>query len=435
MPVTIESVDKGSAAYRKLKPGDILASINGADINDVLDYRFYITEEKLNITYIRGGKERSVKIKKPQYDDIGLNFSSYLMDEQHRCKNKCIFCFIDQMPPGMRDTLYFKDDDERLSFLFGNYITLTNLSNRDVERIIKMHISPVNISVHTVNPELRVRMMKNKHAGEVLSYIPRFAAAGIKMNCQLVLCPGINDGEELRRSIEELASLYPAVQSIAAVPVGLTSSRNGLEPITPFDAASAQKVIDTIDGYGDAFYEKYGTRIIYPADELYIIAGQDIPEYEYYGEFSQLENGVGMCALLTREFEDALHDADHSIDDRKISIATGTASYKIIKRLVDMAMDRWHNLTCEVIEIQNDFFGRSISVTGLICGCDLIGQLKGRELGSELLISDAMLDSDNARFLDDVTPADVERELGVKLNITPATSGAELLAALTGYLS
>lgn len=433
MPVRIENVEKGSIACKKgICSGDILESINGNEINDVLDYQFYITDEKLDIVYSRGGRERHVRIKKPEYEDIGLIFSTYLMDEQHTCRNKCIFCFIDQMPPGMRKSLYVKDDDERMSFLFGNYITLTNLRETDVQRIIKMHISPINISVHTMNPELRVRMMKNRFAGDCLKYIDMFAAAGIKMNCQLVLCPGINDGEELVYSIKKLASLYPAVQSIAAVPVGLTSYRDGLEKIEPYNNRTAKGVLDIINSFGDKFEKECGTRLIYPADEFYVICGLDTPGYEYYGDFLQLENGVGMCTLLRYDFLEALKTAPEKIKGGKISIATGEASYKIIKRLVDMARDKWHNLECKVYKIDNDFFGRSISVTGLICGQDLIKQLSGVDLGEYLLISDSMLDSENARFLDDVTPAEVEEALKIRLRAVPCNGGYELLSALIG---
>ena len=433
MPVRIENVEKGSIACKKgICSGDILESINGNEINDVLDYQFYITDEKLDIVYSRGGRERHVRIKKPEYEDIGLIFSTYLMDEQHTCRNKCIFCFIDQMPPGMRKSLYVKDDDERMSFLFGNYITLTNLRETDVQRIIKMHISPINISVHTMNPELRVRMMKNRFAGDCLKYIDMFAAAGIKMNCQLVLCPGINDGEELVYSIKKLASLYPAVQSIAAVPVGLTSYRDGLEKIEPYNNRTAKGVLDIINSFGDKFEKECGTRLIYPADEFYVICDLDTPGYEYYGDFLQLENGVGMCTLLRYDFLEALKTAPEKIKGGKISIATGEASYKIIKRLVDMARDKWHNLECKVYKIDNDFFGRSISVTGLICGQDLIKQLSGVDLGEYLLISDSMLDSENARFLDDVTPAEVEEALKIRLRAVPCNGGYELLSALIG---
>ena len=433
MPVRIENVEKGSIACKKgICSGDILESINGNEINDVLDYQFYITDEKLDIVYSRGGRERHVRIKKPEYEDIGLIFSTYLMDEQHTCRNKCIFCFIDQMPPGMRKSLYVKDDDERMSFLFGNYITLTNLRETDVQRIIKMHISPINISVHTMNPELRVRMMKNRFAGDCLIYIDMFAAAGIKMNCQLVLCPGINDGEELVYSIKKLASLYPAVQSIAAVPVGLTSYRDGLEKIEPYNNRTAKGVLDIINSFGDKFEKECGTRLIYPADEFYVICGLDTPGYEYYGDFLQLENGVGMCTLLRYDFLEALKTAPEKIKGGKISIATGEASYKIIKRLVDMARDKWHNLECKVYKIDNDFFGRSISVTGLICGQDLIKQLSGVDLGEYLLISDSMLDSENARFLDDVTPSEVEEALKIRLRAVPCNGGYELLSALIG---
>ena len=299
MSVIIKFVDKGSPAYKAgLRGGETLLSLNGNSIIDVLDYRFYQNSGSLVLEYLDvSGKTKTAKIKKDEYEELGLEFETYLMDKKHSCLNKCVFCFIDQLPKGLRESLYFKDDDSRLSFLFGNYITLTNITEHEVERIIKMHISPVNISVHTTNPELRVKMMTNKNAGKVLEIIDRFNSAGIKINCQLVLCPGYNDGKELERTLEDLSKLENA-ECIAAVPVGLTRYREGLAKIEPFNSDTAAQVLDIIDRYGDKCIQKYGQRRIYGADEFYLLSGREIPEADYYGDFLQLENGVGLWSLL-----------------------------------------------------------------------------------------------------------------------------------------
>ncbi|MGN1419586.1 MAG: DUF512 domain-containing protein, partial [Acutalibacteraceae bacterium] len=330
MAVKITGCQKHSTAYKKgLRSGCIIEKINSHEIQDVLDYQFYIKETNLKIEFLNEkGKAKSVTLKKDENDDLGLDFESYLMDKQIRCCNGCVFCFIDQMPEGMRETLYFKDDDSRLSFLFGNYITLTNLSEHDVNRIIEMHISPVNVSVHTMNPELRVKMMKNKNAGKCLSILNRFAEAGIKMNAQLVLCPGINDGKELLYSLEKLSELYPSLQSIAVVPVGLTKFREKLFPLEEYTPEEAKKVIEAVNNFGDEFKEKNSTRLAFCADEFYIKAGLDIPGEEYYEDYPQIENGVGLCKSLENEFFDALNSYDGKTDIcRSLSLATGKAAY------------------------------------------------------------------------------------------------------------
>ena len=433
MSVIIEDVVKGSPAARaRIKPGDTLVSIDGNEIMDVLDYRFYQNNSKLTLEYINSaGKQKKAKIKKKEDDEIGLLFHTYLMDKKHSCRNKCIFCFIDQLPKGLRETLYFKDDDSRLSFLFGNYITLTNITEHEVERIIKMHISPVNISVHTTNPELRVKMMNNRFAGEALNIIPRFNEAGIKLNCQLVLVPGFNDGEELKRSLKDLTAME-SVDCIAAVPVGITGHREGLADIKPFDKESAEKTVDIIEAFAEECLEKYGSRRVYAADEFYILAERDLPDAEYYEEFLQLENGVGLVPLLKSEFDDALSECDYKPSKKRIiSLATGEAAYPFIKEMVDKCLKKWDNLECNVYAVKNNFFGGEITVAGLVTATDIEEQLKGKELGEELLIPSVMLRDGGDMFLDSVTLEELSERLNVR--ITPVDNdGFELLDKILG---
>lgn len=429
MSVEIKSVKKWSVAFFKgVRAGDRLLSINSNEINDFLDYDFYMKEEALTLELERKGKIKAVKIKKSPEDDIGLEFESYLMDKQKRCKNKCIFCFIDQNPEGMRESIYFKDDDSRLSFLFGNYITLTNLEDSDIDRIIKMHISPVNVSVHTMNKELRVKMMKNKRAGECLSYIYRLAEAGIELNTQLVLCPGINDGEELEYSISELSRLYPAVRSIAAVPVGVTRHREGLFDMPEYTAEAAAQVIDIIDRMGGELKKKHGTRLVYAADEFYLKAGRSIPDADYYEDYPQIENGVGMWTSFADEAEDIISELDVKADIKKsLSLATGAAAYPLINETAKRLSAIYPGLEINTYEIKNDFYGHSVTVAGLITGGDLINQLRGRVLGQELIIPDVMLRSEGDLFLDNVSLEDAERELGVKIRTVSESTGFELV--------
>ena len=429
MSVVIESVLSDSYAYRVgIQANDELVSINSHEIFDVLDYRFYIQARKLSLLVKRDGDEITFNIRKSdEFSDIGLEFKTYLMDKQHSCKNKCIFCFVDQMPKGMRDTLYFKDDDSRMSFLFGNYITLTGLCEREVQRIIDMHISPVNISVHTMNPTLRVEMMKNPHAGESLDILRRFADAGIEMNTQLVLCPGINDGDELMYSLSELGKLGDCVKSIAAVPVGLTKYRDGLYPLHTYSKEEAESVIDIIDDFNAHYsYYKDGKIIAYPSDEFYILAERPMPTAEYYGEFSQLDNGVGMCALLEKEFTDALADEDARDINRTVTVATGCAAYPLISRLCKLAEDKFNGLNINVIKINNDFFGETVTVAGLITGKDYIAQLKDVSLGDELLIPLVSLRNEGDRFLDDVTVEELSDALNINV-CTVRNDGYEFL--------
>lgn len=432
MGILVSSVIPNSPAQKSgIMPGDILLSINGQEIGDVLDYQFYATDPKLTIKLERGGKRFSVRVKKAEYEEFGVESETYLMDQQRHCRNKCVFCFIDQLPKGLRDTLYFKDDDTRLSFLFGNYITLTNIGQHEIDRIIKMKISPVNISVHTTNPELRVQMMNNKHAGEALRYMEQLARAGIAMNCQLVLCPGLNDGEELRRSLNDLEKLYPAVQSVACVPVGLSKYRDGLYPLRPFTKEEARAVVELVNDYGDRCEAQYGTRLFYPADEFFLKSETPLPDYDYFGEYSQLENGVGMMTLLRHDFMTALDTLEESDRPVSVSIATGTAAFDFIRNLVDELKKKWHNLECKVYAVRNDFLGENITVSGLVTGRDLIAQLKAQPLGDRLLFPSSMLRHEGDLFLDDVTPEEVAKQLEVSAIPVP-NDGCALLEALTG---
>ena len=433
MAVTISEITKGSIAEKKkIRAGDRLLSINGNEINDVLDYRFYLNEKKLVIALQTAqGKPKLVLIKKDEFEDIGLEFETYLMDRQRSCKNKCIFCFIDQLPKGLRKSLYFKDDDSRLSFLFGNYITLTNLTDSEAERIIKMHISPVNVSVQTMNPDLRVKMMANPKAGDSLKYLRRFADAGIALNTQLVLCPGINDGSELEYSLGELAKLYPAVQSIAAVPVGLSDHREGLYPLEPYTCETAGEVIDMIDRFNEKFKEEHGTVIAYAADEFYLKAKREMPGEEYYNGFPQLENGVGMWALLKAEFEDALNECAVTSLDRKVTVVTGEAAYPLIKELSVKAENKIKGLSVQVVAAKNRLLGSMITVSGLLCGRDIASAVEGLKLGEELIIPPNCLRSEGDMFLDDMTVEELSDILKIKVTQN-GPGGENLLSALTG---
>lgn len=433
MSVIIKSVEPKSPADRAgIKDGFTLISINKNEIMDVLDYRFYQNNSKLKVEFIDDkGKIRKKRIVKPEFEELGLNFETYLMDKQHSCRNKCVFCFIDQLPKGMRESLYFKDDDSRLSFLFGNYITLTNITEHEIERIIKMHISPINISVHTTNPELRVKMMKNKNAGSVLSIIKRFNDAGIKINCQLVLCPGLNDGKELERSLEELTNLENA-ECIAAVPVGLTKYRENLPELTPFNKQTAGQTIDIIDRFGQKCIQKYGNRRVYASDEFYLLSGRKMPDADYYGDFLQLDNGVGLWSLLLKEANDALAECDYKLENkRKITIVTGKAAYPLITEIVDKCQQKWDNLECKVFAIENNYFGELITVAGLVTATDIKDQISSENLGQEVLIPAVMLRNEKDMFLDSITLEQLSNQLNVP--ITPVENdGYELIDAILG---
>ncbi len=435
MAVRITSVEPGSPARRaRIHKGDTLISINGNAITDVLDYRFYMTDEHLEILLCDQEKKlRTVVVEKDEYDDLGLEFETYLMDRQMGCKNACIFCFVDQTPPGMRKSLYFKDDDTRMSFLFGNYTTLTNLKEGDIQRIIKMHISPINISIQTMNPVLRVQMMKNPFAGESLKFVRMLTEGGIKINTQIVLCPGYNDGEQLEYSLSELAKLGPNVQSIAVVPVGLTRYREKLTPLRGFFPQEAVEVVKTMERWGEYFCKEYGTRTAYASDEFYILAGKDFPPYEFYEDFAQLENGVGMMTLMQHDFAQALKEAqlEQSPAAHRCTIATGQLAYPMMQDFAERVQQAFPQVQVQVKKIRNDFWGPTITVAGLITGQDLLAQLEGLDLGSELLIPANMLRHEQDRFLDDLTLEQVQETLGVP--VLPVENDAfELLARMLG---
>lgn len=429
MSVEIIGVAKHSPAHKaRIKSGDRLVSINGHGISDVLDYMFYSAYDELQVEFEHKGKIHSKIIVKSEYDDLGLEFSSFLMDEKQSCRNKCVFCFIDQMPPDMRETLYFKDDDARLSFLQGNYVTLTNLTDKDIDRIIEMRLN-INVSVHTTNPELRCKMMNNRFAGEKLSYLKKMADAGLMLNCQIVLCPGLNDGDQLKRTLDDLEKLMPQVQSVAVVPVGLTKFREGLYPLEPFTPGQSAEAVAIIEKKQAECLEKYGTRMVFASDEFYINAGLPLPEADYYEDYPQYENGVGLMRSLYDEFEQALAEWEDEVSPHEISIATGKLAFGLINELSEMAMKKFPQLKINVYAITNYFFGETITVAGLITAGDMINQLKGKNLGERLLIPKVMLKADEPIFLDDLSVQDVESALGVALLAT-SNDGFELLEAM-----
>lgn len=430
MAVKIFDVTTGSHADKAgIKKGETLLSINSNEIVDVLDYRFYQVNRKLTLEVEDEDKNvRTIEMTKGEYEEIGLEFETYLMDKQHSCRNKCIFCFIDQLPKGMRESLYFKDDDSRLSFLFGNYITLTNITEHEIDRIIKMHISPINVSVHTTNPELRCKMMNNRFAGDTLKYLKRFADAGITLNCQIVSCPGINDGDELVRTLTDLEAL--GVNMTAIVPVGLTRYRENLYPLVPYNKETAGQTIDIIEKMGDECVKKHGRRIFFPGDEFYLLAEREIPSPEFYEDFSALEDGIGMIAYLTDDVGWKLEelDADESLC-HKVTIACGEGVFPYMKRIMSMINEKFPNITINTRAIKNNFFGGGVNVSGLVTGGDLIDQLRGDDLGDKLIIPSSMLRFENDLFLDDVSTDDVERELGVTL-VPVNNNGNDLVEAV-----
>ena len=430
MAVKIFDVTTGSHADKAgIKKGETLLSINSNEIVDVLDYRFYQVNRKLTLEVADEDKNvRTIEMTKGEYEEIGLEFETYLMDKQHSCRNKCIFCFIDQLPKGMRESLYFKDDDSRLSFLFGNYITLTNITEHEIDRIIKMHISPINVSVHTTNPELRCKMMNNRFAGDTLKYLKRFADAGITLNCQIVSCPGINDGDELVRTLTDLENL--GVNMTAIVPVGLTRYRENLYPLVPYNKETAGQTIDIIEKMGDECVKKHGRRIFFPGDEFYLLAEREIPSPEFYEDFSALEDGIGMIAYLTDDVGWKLEelDADESLC-HKVTIACGEGVFPYMKRIMSMINEKFPNITINTRAIKNNFFGGGVNVSGLVTGGDLIDQLRGDDLGDRLIITSSMLRFENELFLDDVSTDDVERELGLTL-VPVNNNGNDLVEAV-----
>lgn len=434
MSSKIKSVDPRSPGeYAGLQSGDVLLKVNGKPVLDVLDYKFYSYDARL-LLEVQGedGTLRRIRVKKQEGQDLGLEFETYLMDHAHRCANNCIFCFVDQMPKGLRNTLYFKDDDARLSFLMGNYITLTNLSSREIQRIIDLRISPINVSVHTTNPALRAEMMGNPRAGESIEAMRRFAEAGIRMNCQIVACPGINDGAELERTMKDLAEMRNGVTSVAIVPVGLTKYREGLYPLRSYTSAEAGAVIDQVEQFADRCRARFDTAMFWCSDEFYLLANRPVPQDAYYEDYCQLENGVGMLRLLQMEFQGALGTMDDVTSPVvPFSIATGYSAAPLLKQLAEEAAEACGGVEHYVYPIQNDFFGHHITVAGLITGRDLIAQLKGKPLGARLLLPDSMLRYHQNVFLDDATVEEVEAALGVPL-IFIEPDGFQLLDGILG---
>lgn len=431
MPVEIKLVQAGSPAHSAgICPGMQLNSINQNPICDGLDYEFYSAANFLCLELEGKDGPFQINLKKKEYQPLGLEFESYLIDGHHHCKNACIFCFIDQLPKGLRPSLYFKDDDERLGFLFGNYITLTNLTNKEVQRIIKMRFSPVNISVHTTNPTLRTQMMKNKNAGAALGFISQLAKAGIEMNFQLVLCPGINDGEELQKSIQDLAAFRPFARSVAAVPVGLTKHRHGLAKIQPYTAKTAAKQLQLMLANGNAFEKENGERFIYPSDEWFLLSGKDIPAESFYGDFPQLENGVGMWRLFEDEFLEALAAAKKSDVVARADLVTGVLAAPLLKSLAKKLQNKFKNVRLFVHPVINNFFGPGITVAGLLTGQDIIAQLKGKTSTSQLFLPQDILRAQDDKMLDDTAPAQIEHALGIKTTALPRNGKALLHAIL-----
>ncbi len=434
--VKITSVAPHSRAERAgIAVGDALVAINGRPITDVLDYRFFLTDTVVNLSLERGGEAYEASIRKREYDDIGLDFETPLMDRKHACENKCIFCFIDQLPKGMRQTLYFKDDDSRLSFLHGNFITMTNLREADIDRIIEMHISPVNVSVHTTNPALRVKMMHNKRAGEVLAYLKRLADAGITLRGQIVLCRGINDGEELERSMRDLYALGEAMESVSIVPAGLTKYRDKLYPLTAYSPAEAADIICQVETFAERCLAESGSRKFFCADELYLTADYPLPDEDYYEGYAQIENGVGMITSLLAEFEAELPFIDEYLAayraPRRVSVCTGVAAYPTIRAMAARLEAMVEGLEIHVYEIVNHFFGESVTVAGLLTGRDMAEQLAGHALGEELIIPENTLRADEAMFLDDMTPAELSARLGVPVR-AGKNDGAAFIREMLG---
>ncbi|TYQ12994.1 UNVERIFIED_CONTAM: putative radical SAM enzyme (TIGR03279 family) [Acetivibrio alkalicellulosi] len=418
-----------------IEEGDKILSINGDIVMDIFEYRFLTTNANLLIEIEKAdGEIWEIEIEKDEYEDIGIEFEDLMLDDPKSCKNKCVFCFIDQMPQGMRDTLYFKDDDTRLSFFMGNYVTLTNIDYNDIDRIIKYRMSPINVSVHTTNPELRVFMLKNKSSGDILDKIKALVQGGITVNCQIVLCREINDGKELDNTITALSELYPNLNSISVVPVGITQYRENLHMLKPYDKNSAIEVIKQVENLQLSFLKKYQSRIVYLADEFYIMSDFDVPKYESYEDFPQIENGVGLIALMINEFENYIREINIDLNvKRRVSIATGVSSYKYIKQMANTLENKYKNLNVIVYKIKNNFFGENVTVTGLVTGGDIINQLSGEVLGEQLLISRSMLKADQDLFLDDYDLNTLEEKLGVSIMVVQ-NNGKDFVDKVLGVI-
>ena len=425
-------LENSIAEELEIEPGDNILAVNDHPIEDIFDYQYLINDEYIELLVKKSdGEEWLLEIEKDYDEDLGIVFENSLMDNYKSCYNKCIFCFIDQNPKGMRDTIYFKDDDSRLSFLQGNYITLTNMKDKDIDRIINYHLAPINISVHTTNPQLRCSMLNNRFAGTILERIRKFYNAGIPMNGQIVLCKGINDGEELWRSISDLMEFVPVMESLSVVPVGLSDYRDGLFHLEPFDKEDACEVIDIIEHFQKKAYEKHGIHFVQASDEWYINAGRDFPEAERYDGFVQLENGVGMVRLMKEEFEQEFSAVQGDDREYEVSIVTGVLVYDSIKILVDRMKEKFPNVKIHLYKIINDFFGHRITVTGLLTGGDIIKQLKGKPLGQRLILPSNTLMADEPKFLDDVTLDQFIEALQVDVCIVES-SGADFIHSVIG---
>ncbi len=431
MEHVVSSVVPGSiAAEMGIEKGDVLLSVNGQSPEDVFDYRYLMNEEEVSVLIRKpDGEEWELEIEKEYEDDLGMEFENGLMDDYRSCRNKCIFCFIDQLPKGMRKTLYFKDDDSRLSFLQGNYLTLTNMKEQDLNRIIYYRLSPINISFQTTNPKLRCRMLNNRFAGDIMQKVQRLKEAGIVMNGQIVLCKGVNDGEELERSIRDLTTLLPELQSVSVVPVGLTRHREGLYPLAPFTKEDAHEVLEVIRRWQRRLYEERGVHFIHAGDEWYILAGESLPEETTYDGYLQLENGVGMVRLLEEEVAETLLHLPGDERSRSVTIATGELAASFLQRHADRVRERYPNVRVQVLPVKNKFFGEQITVAGLLTGQDLIEQLKGRDLGERLLLTSHMLKRGEPVFLDDRTVEEVENALQTKVFIVES-SGNDLIKGM-----
>lgn len=427
----ISRVEPGSIGEElSLEPGDRLLAVNGEEVEDIFDYEYYVESPSVTLLVEKAsGEEWELEIENDG-EDLGLSFENGLMSQYRSCSNKCIFCFIDQMPPGMRETLYFKDDDSRLSFLQGNYITLTNMKEKDIDRIIRFKLAPVNISVHTTNPDLRCRMLNNRFAGKTLGYMDRLYQAGIPMNGQIVLCKGINDGEELERTIRDLSAYLPYMESLSVVPVGLSKYRDGLYPLEPFSKEDAGAVIDRIEGWQKRIFAEHGTHFVHASDEFYILAERPLPEAGRYDGYIQLENGVGMLRLLAEEVREALEEEmPEPVKAGIVSVATGLLAYPYICRIAEWVRERFPQRMIRVYPVKNDFFGPMITVSGLLTGRDIVAQLKGADLGDCLLLPENMFRAGEEVFLDDMTRTDAENALQVRARIVKS-SGRDLVFAL-----
>ncbi|MEY8337341.1 DUF512 domain-containing protein [Lachnospiraceae bacterium 62-35] len=427
----IKEVAPGSIGEElELEPGDYVLSIDGNEIEDIFDYEYYVNSAAMTMIVQKADGETWELDIEHDYEDLGLSFENSLMSEYKSCCNKCIFCFIDQMPPGMRDTLYFKDDDSRLSFLQGNYVTLTNMKDRDIERIIRFHLSPINISIQTTNPKLRCKMLNNRFAGEALKKIDLLYQSGTPMNGQIVLCKGINDGQELERTIQDLTNYIPCMESVSVVPVGLSRFRDGLYPLELFTPEEAAETIDLIEKWQRIIFEKHGIHFIHASDEFYMLAGRPLPEAERYDDYIQLENGVGMVRLMTEEVRQALAESEGDEREEELSIATGLLAYKWIQGYIEEIQTKFPNRNVHLYPIENHFFGTSITVAGLITGQDLIAQLKGKKLGKRLLLTEHMFRSGEDVFLDDLTRDDIQKALQVQVDIVKSSGQAFVNAVL-----